>query len=83
MSFIQDLQKKPDSQKKKILISSLVILMLGVVSIWFWQVKRDALFLPQEESAGVPFGGIKNELENFYNNSTKEIKSFKENLINQ
>lgn len=81
MNFIQDLQRKPETEKKKILIISLMVLMCLVVGLWFWQIKRSDSFRFRDIVGGfTPFLNIKDEIEVLYTDTVEEVKSVKEHL---
>lgn len=81
MNFIQDLQRKPETEKKKILIISLVVLMCLVVGLWFWQIKRSDSSWSRDIVGGLtPFLNIKDEIEVLYTDTAEEVKSVKERL---
>jgi len=81
MSFIQDLQRKPETEKKKILIISLIVLMCLVVILWFWQMKRSDFFESGDVVGGLtPFLNIKDEVKVLYTDTVKEVKDVKERL---
>ena len=81
MTFIQNLQNKPDSQKKTILFASVVILMLFVVGVWFLQMKNNSARRLQiqieSESQFSPISDLKDNIVNLYNESAEKIGDIK------
>ena len=78
MVFIQNLRNKSDKQKNKILIITLVIFMLAVVGVWFFQMKG---YVWSKNNLQLEvLTGAKNDVVSAYGESIEKIRSIKDRL---
>lgn len=80
MSFVQNLRNKSEKQKKKILVVSLVVSMLLVSLVWFFQFRMSSSVKNKIDLSQIL--GIKDEVVDTYNDSVEKINGLKENLDN-
>ncbi|MCK5021740.1 MAG: hypothetical protein KAR54_00625, partial [Candidatus Pacebacteria bacterium] len=79
--FFEKLQQKSNSEKKTILIVSLLILMVFVILIWFFQVKNYSVNLLKEDNEKLaPISDLKEDIIDIYKTSSDSIKEIKETL---
>jgi len=78
MSFVQNLRSKPEKQKRKIMVVSLVILMLLVSFVWFLQFKMSSSIKNKMDLSQI--FGVKNEVVDTYNDSLDKINDLKDSL---
>ena len=79
MSFIQNLQKKTDNQKKVILFSIVGIFMVFIFGIWCFQFKKslEVKTIKQNNNL-VPMIELTENIVNTYKDSTEKIEEIKE-----
>lgn len=65
LEFIEKLQKKPETSRKKILAVSLFFIMAAIIAVWLTIFKLD--FKGEElKKVSAPFNLIKEDLKDFY-----------------
>ncbi len=76
LDFIEKLQKKPESSRRKILALTLLVIMAAIVIVWL--TTFDLNLKNQEVVKGVagPFGFFKQDFSDIYG----YIKNFKQNI---
>lgn len=77
-AFIEKLQKKPESSRKKILATALFLIMSVIVAIWLSGLSLR--FSNKEEEAkkiGGPMGFIKEDISAFYGYIKENINRIK------
>ncbi|MCK5286143.1 MAG: hypothetical protein KAJ58_02880 [Candidatus Pacebacteria bacterium] len=83
MAFIQNLQNKPEKEKKIILTCILGVIMILVFLIWIFQFKNFLKEENRDKNCGEDFTVITElaeDIKETYNNSVKEIDKIKDVL---
>lgn len=79
MSFIQNLQKKSENQKRIIMFFAVGFLMVLVFIIWFFQFKNSYNGKTKKsDKILIPVTELTENVVNTYKNSTEEIEKIKE-----
>jgi len=64
-AFIERLQKKPESVRRKILLATVLSIMIIIIAVWFTTVRLDFQNKEIKNAAG-PFDFIKEDIRDFY-----------------
>jgi len=80
MDKIENLQKKPESYKKKVLFFSLIIIMAVIISVWIFTLSLSSSEKNSQIISSSPMQVLKedfNNLKNTIKNSFNQIKDEK------
>ncbi len=64
-AFIEKLQKKPESERRKILLVTVISIMIIIVAVWLTTVRLSFQSGETKSIAG-PFNFIKEDIRDFY-----------------
>jgi hypothetical protein len=78
MSFVENLRSKSEKQKKKIMVVSLVISMLLMSLVWFFQFKMSPTVGNKMDLSEIL--DIKDDVVGAYNDSVNKINDLKKGL---
>lgn len=88
MSFIKNIQEKPEKTRKKIFLTGIVFVTIFLILFWIWQLKTnvfqakiDGLPVPEVEINGIQnIGELVKELKNISGENIEELKDLNRNL---
>ncbi len=64
-AFIEKLQKKPESERRKILLVSVISIMIIIIAVWLTTIRLNFQNEGTKNIAG-PFEFIKQDIKDFY-----------------
>lgn len=80
MDKIENLQKKPESYRRKVLFFSLIVIMAAIISIWIFTLSLSSLEEKSQATGSSPVEVLGEDLDNLKNtikNSFNQIKDGK------
>lgn len=63
--FIEKLQKKPEFERKKILLIAVFAVMAVIIAVWLTTFRLNSIGASEAKTTG-PFDFIKNDFKDFY-----------------